>query len=206
MLRLANVVPAFPVGAGGASQVLRVGTFIVRRLEFLELLIKQRSERLRSSAGDRLKSSGFTGTPRRSRGERRSRLRECASVLRQELLRRLAPLATTSAGTFADQPGCKLVVPFPFFRWTLDPVFHTLAFVPGLIHLRIGTVRLCQTSPQECSRKETNARGTAPPTCTAVAAASFNKLRVPGRDRMIRLELLEHLECLSATRKMLIDA
>lgn len=69
--------PAFPAGAGGASQVLHVGTFIARHLVFLRFLIKQLSERLRSSTGDRLRSSGFT--ERRGPSGKRSSRRVWAS-------------------------------------------------------------------------------------------------------------------------------
>lgn len=60
-------------------------------------------------------------------------VRRTTSVLRQEMLMRLAPLAAhilmgTSTVTFTDEPDCKLVVPFTFFPWTVDPVFRKLAF------------------------------------------------------------------------------
>lgn len=123
--------PGVPGGSRGAPQVLHVGTFIVRHLVFLQFLIKQLSERLRFSTGDQLKSSGFMER-RGSGGKRSSRLREesvCASSGVADQASAVS-LATTSAVTFTDEPDCKLVVPFPFFRWTVDPVFHKLAFVP----------------------------------------------------------------------------
>lgn len=111
--------------------MLHVRTFSVRSVSFLEFLIKQLGERLHVSTGDQ--SVVLLEPTEVLEGSKVPDFRRTTSVLRQEMLMRLATLAAhilmgTSAVTFTDELDCKLVVPFTFFPWTVDPVFRKLAF------------------------------------------------------------------------------